>query len=125
MAIIFHITKGEAWRKAEVDGTYRPEMFPVDGFIHCSTREQVLQVANIRFCGQPGLVLLKIDTDRVKAEIRYENLEGGQQMFPHIYGGLNVDAVTQVIPFTPGADGTFQFPDSGRRAVTDNVNLGD
>ena len=107
MAIIFHITNRQAWEHAGTEGIYRPEMFPVDGFIHCSTRDQVIQVANLRFRGQRGLVLLSIDTDRVNAEIRYENFEGGQQMFPHVYGALEVDAVVQVIDFEPGPDGYF------------------
>jgi uncharacterized protein (DUF952 family) len=110
MATIFHITTRAAWQPASVEGSYRPEAFPVDGFIHCSTRDQVIQVANTRFRGQTGLVLLSIDTDKVTPEIVYENLEGGQQLFPHIYGGLNVDAVVEVIEFEPGADGYFSLP---------------
>jgi uncharacterized protein (DUF952 family) len=70
----------------------------------------VIQVANVRFRGQPGLVLLSIDTDKVTAEIRYENLEGGEQMFPHIYGALNTDAVVKVARFEPGAEGYFVLP---------------
>lgn len=110
MAIIFHIAKREAWHQAQTEGIYRPEMFPIEGFIHCSTPEQVIQVANLRFRGQTGLVLLSIDSDRVNAEIRYENLEGGQKLFPHIYGGLSLDAVVKVSDFTPGADGYFSLP---------------
>ena len=110
MAIIFHITKSVAWARAEAVGIYRGNMFPIDGFIHCSTRDQVIQVADVRFRGQTGLVLLAIDTDKVATEIRYENLEGGQQMFPHIYGEINLDSVTQVLKFEPGADGYFALP---------------
>ncbi|MDX6611280.1 MAG: hypothetical protein QOD75_466 [Blastocatellia bacterium] len=111
MAIIFHITKRSAWEQA-ADGVYSTETFPVEGFIHCSTQDQVIQVANIRFRGQEGLVLLSIDTDRVTAPIVYENLEGGQQKFPHIYGGLNIDAVVDVAPFEPGVEGYFQLGSS-------------
>ena len=82
----------------------------MDGFIHCSTPEQVVQVANLRFRGESGFVLLLIDPDKVKAEIIYENLEGGQQLFPHIYGGLNCDAVVKVAEFEPGPDGYFTLP---------------
>jgi len=109
MAIIFHITTRNASDRAVPEGSYRPEAFPVEGFIHCSTSDQVIQVANIRFRGQKGLVLLSIDTDKVRAQIVYENLEGGQQLFPHIYGELNLDAVVQVDQFEPGADGHFQL----------------
>ena len=110
MAIIFHITTREDWNSAEAEGVYRTKTLPAERFIHCSTRDQVIQVANIRFRGQSGLVLLLIDTENVSAEIVYENLEGGQQMFPHIYGELNSDAVVQVAEFKPGADGYFDFP---------------
>ena len=111
MAIIFHVTKRTSWDEAQASGAYQPEMFPVEGFIHCSTREQVIPVANARFHGMRGLVLLSIDTDKVSPEIVYENLEGGQPLFPHIYGALNSDAVIDVANFEPGADGCFIFPD--------------
>jgi uncharacterized protein (DUF952 family) len=110
MATIFHITSRTLWERAASEPDYRPEAFPRDGFIHCSTHDQVIQVANARFRGQTGLVLLSIDTEKVVPEIIYENLEGGQQLFPHIYGGLNLDAVDDVLEFAPGADGYFTLP---------------
>ena len=109
MAIIFHIALRETWA-SRAGGSYSPEMFVVDGFVHCSTEDQVVKVADIRFRGQKGLVLLCIDTDKVTAEIRYENLEGGQELFPHIYGEINTDAVVRVAEFEPGAEGYFALP---------------
>lgn len=109
MAIIFHIARSEAWA-SRAGGSYRPEMYAVDGFVHCSTRDQVVKVADTRFRGQKGLVLLCIDTDKVTAEIRYENLEGGRELFPHIYGEINADAVVQVAEFEPGINGHFALP---------------
>jgi uncharacterized protein (DUF952 family) len=116
MATIFHITTRETWEIAKPEGSYRPEAFAAEGFIHCSTREQVARVADARFRGQRGLVLLCIDTDKVAAEIVYENLEGGRELFPHIYGELNVQAVAEVLEFEPGADGRFKMnADCGMR----------
>ena len=108
MAIIFHITTREAFRKEAA--SYSPEKFQTEGFIHCSTPDQVVKVADARFRGQSGLVLLCIETDKVQPEIRYENLEGGQELFPHIYGELNTDAVVQIVEFEPGAEGYFMVP---------------
>lgn len=110
MTAIYHITTPERWELAKAEGSYVPEMFPVDGFIHCSTRDQVVPVANLRFCGNRGLVLLCINPKIVSPRIVYENLEGGEQLFPHIYGALNSDAVVQVAKFQPGVDGYFSFP---------------
>jgi len=108
MAIIFHITTREAWNEA-TEGIYLTESFPTEGFIHCSTRDQVVKVANARFRGQAGLVLLSIDSEKVTPEIVYENLEGGQELFPHIYGALNKNAVVKITQFEPGADGYFNL----------------
>ena len=81
-----------------------------EGFIHCSDAHQVVWVANQRFRDRQDLVLLEIDPARLTVEVRYENLEGGEQLFPHVYGPIPVVAVVQVMPFRPGADGTFSGP---------------
>ena len=119
MAIIFHIARSDAWASC-AGGSYSPEMFPVDGFVHCSTEGQVVKVADIRCRGQKGLVLLCIDTDNVTAEIRYENLEGGRELFPHIYGEINTDAVVRVAEFEPGAEGYFTLP--AMLAIQENMH---
>jgi len=64
-------------------------------------------VANTRFRGRTDLLLLHVDESRVGAEVRRENLEGGQWLFPHIYGPLPVSAVIDVTPMVPAPDGTF------------------
>lgn len=110
METIFHITKRVEWERAEREGVYRIPTLASEGFIHCSRSEQVVRVANTLFRGQTGLVLLEIDTGRVGAEIRYENCEGGQEVFPHIYGALDLSSVVRVAAFEPGEDGSFAMP---------------
>lgn len=109
MSTIFHIATREVWERNS-PANYQPEQFATEGFIHCSTAEQLIPVANLRFRGQLGLVLLEIDTALVTPEIRYENLEGGLQLFPHIYGALERNAVLRVRDFTPDPDGFFTMP---------------
>ena len=60
-------------------------------------------------------MLLCVDSDKVDAEIRYENCEGGSQLFPHVYGPINLDAVAEVVPFNPNAEGVFVLPEAVRR----------
>ena len=105
---LLHITSGEAWRDGVRHGRYEGDTLASEGFIHCSFPDQVLAVANTRFRGARGLVLLVIDSDRVACPIRHENLEGGADPFPHVYGPLNLDAVVEVRAFDPGPDGTFR-----------------
>jgi uncharacterized protein (DUF952 family) len=110
MATIFHITKRGEWERAKREGIYQTPTLASEGFIHCSRSDQVIRIANTLFHGQMGLVLLEIDTHQVRAEIRYENCEGGQELFPHIYGTLDLGAVVRVLAFEPGEDGSFAMP---------------
>ncbi len=111
MIDIYHITRRTDWQKALEEGAYLADTLGSQGFIHCSTRAQVAAVANRIYQGQHGLVLLEIDSSRVQPEIRFENLEGGAELYPHIYGPLNLEAVEKVIEFEPGTDGQFTFQD--------------
>ncbi|MBW4579856.1 MAG: DUF952 domain-containing protein [Tildeniella nuda ZEHNDER 1965/U140] len=106
--LILHITPRSHWQKAQQTGIYRADSLETEGFMHCSTPTQVVATANAFFRGQAGLVLLCIESDRVQSEIRYEAAHGEQ--FPHVYGALNLDAVTQTIDFEPNADGSFTLP---------------
>ena len=95
-SIILHITSRREWEAAQAAGEYRGDTLDSDGFIHCSLRQQVMEVINAHFQGQRDLVLLCIAEDKVQAEIRYEDLYRAGQEFPHIYGPLNLDAVVAV-----------------------------
>ena len=105
--MILHLTPAAAWAAAGNTGVYTADSLPSEGFIHCSEPGQALWVANTRFRGRTDLLLLHIDPARLTAPVRYENLEGGAEQFPHIYGPLNVDAVVGADPFPCMDDGCF------------------
>ncbi len=75
-----------------------------EGFIHCSFANQVQGIANAIYQGRDDVVLLEIDPSRVNADVRVENLEGGEERFPHIYGPLPIDAVSRAQRTHLGAD---------------------
>lgn len=109
--MILHIVQERSWLSAGSRGDYRADSLETEGFIHCSTPEQVLGPANERFQGQEGLLLLCIDSEKVAAPIVYEDCYASGRAFPHIYGPLNSEAVTAVIPFPPLEDGSFILPE--------------
>jgi len=98
MNTIFHITSATAAEEAKRSGEYVPEGFAVEGFIHCSYAHQIRGVLNRFFQGRTGLVLLEIDPSRVECRIVDENLEGGEELFPHVYGRLPLSAVVRIQP---------------------------
>lgn len=110
MTIILHITRYLEWLAEQESGEYRTASLEREGFIHCSTPEQVISVANTLYHGQRDLVLLGIERSRVRAPVRDEDCYESGQLFPHIYGPLNRDAVVQVLPFPPDAEGQFSLP---------------
>lgn len=109
--MIYHITTRNEWEAARKAGSYRADSLASQGFIHCSKLDQVVRTANAYFHGQKGLVLLCIAEERLHAEVRYENLEGGKELYPHVYGPLELDAVTQAVRFDPQPSGEFTLPD--------------
>lgn len=110
MGQVYHITTADQWRRAQVTGVYRTASLDTEGFVHCSTRDQVVRVANQRFAGWTGLVLLAVDPSRVNSPVVFENTEGGSELFPHVYGPIGADAVDAVAVLKPGPDGRFAFP---------------
>lgn len=119
MTHILHMTTESAWKDGQAAGAYRAESLASQGFIHCSTAEQVARVANKHYARRTDLILLVIDASRLQARWLFEppiNPSTGQpepgvnEVFPHIYGTINPDAVVDVVPYLPGADGQFTFP---------------
>ncbi len=109
--LILHGTAREAWAAAQAEGEYRADSLATQGFIHCSKAGQILRVANMLFKGQHGLVLLAIDPDKLTSELRWEPGEDlSTELFPHVYGPINLDAVVDVPDFEPGPDGLFFLP---------------
>jgi uncharacterized protein (DUF952 family) len=64
-----------------------------DGFIHFSGAETVADTARKYFAGQSGLMLLAVDPARL-ADLRWERSRD-DALFPHLYGPLELNAVTQ------------------------------
>jgi uncharacterized protein (DUF952 family) len=114
--VIVHICEEAAWREAQAVGKYCPLSLEVEGFIHASLPEQVLRAANRFYAGQDGLVVIWIDPQHTQPPIRYEPADG--ELFPHIYGPLNLDAVQAVCRFPSEPDGVFRrLPPAGSESL--------
>jgi hypothetical protein len=66
-------------------------------------------VANALFRDRSDLVLLAIDTLRVMSPIKYEGTT--TEIYPHIYGPINVDAIIAVYSLLPDERGRFHLPE--------------
>lgn len=116
---ILHLASNDSWLAAVKEGVYRTDSLSTEGFIHCSKPSQIVDVANSFYHGQHGLVLLVIDPGKLEAELKWEPPAEPEpaharasDLFPHIYGPLNLDAVVRVVTFEPDANGIFTLPES-------------
>jgi uncharacterized protein (DUF952 family) len=82
------------------------------GFIHCSKLDQVIAVANFIAPYDEEMRLIEIDEVQVLPEIRYENLDGGEDLFPHIYGQLNRGAIIAIHKMEWDGEDGYQLPDA-------------
>lgn len=110
-SVVFHIISSTNWAEAQELGRYTPDRFDIEGFIHLSKKSQILRPANLFYQGQQDLSLLVVDVASLEAELIYEaGSHGETELFPHLYGQLNLDAVTNVIEFPCEPDGSFVLP---------------
>lgn len=104
--IAYHLAPTEIWEAQKDTGTYLPEAFEQDGFIHATNGlDRLLWVANEFYTSddRPHTVLV-LDVSKLQADMRYDDPE---EAFPHIYGPLNRDAVIGQLDVVRGPHGTY------------------
>ena len=110
--LIYKICSREAWQEATVAGEFTgAEIDLQDGFIHFSAADQARETAAKHFRGQPNLVLVGVEAERLGDALKWEVSRGGAE-FPHLYSALNVALVSSVDELPLNAEGQHEFPDS-------------
>ncbi|WP_442604180.1 DUF952 domain-containing protein [Paenibacillus sp. KN14-4R] len=107
--MIFHIISRIDWNLLKDKDIYEPASIAEEGFIHCSTQNQVIGVAESFYKGKDDLLLLAIAEDRVHAKVVFEDLYDLGQKYPHIYGALNLDAVEHIYHLKMNPNGAFEL----------------
>ena len=110
MTPIYYITTQRELSDAQAVGHLMPPSLYEEGVVHCSFAHQVVAVENKYFHGRRDLLLLELDQTKLAAPVVEENLSGGADLYPHIYGILNLSAVHAICPFPSREDGTFEWP---------------
>ncbi len=110
MPTIYKICRAQEWRYAEREAVFRgSEVDQRDGFIHFSTAAQVAETAAKHFSGQSDLLLVSVNTSSLGDHLKWEPSRGGA-LFPHLYGQLDLAAVTRVEPLPLGPEGRHALP---------------
>ncbi len=111
MRRIYKICPASAWREAERRGVFRGSADDIrDGFIHFSLASQVAETARKHFFGQTGLFLIEVDAAALGDALRWEPSRN-DELFPHLYGELDLGAVIGVLDMRARSDGTHDIPE--------------
>ena len=108
---IYKISPASAWREAERQGVYKGSADDArDGYIHFSTAAQVAETARKHYFGQTGLFLIAVDADALGESLRWEPSRN-DELFPHLYGELDLGAVTAILDMRARSDGYHDIPE--------------
>lgn len=115
-SIIYHLAFRDDWEVGLAAGGYRAPSLAAEGFIHASgDEEQMLRVAARLFAGRTDLLALDVDTERLPEDspVIREAARSGE-IYPHVYGPINPDAVVRVRTLVPDAadPGAFTMTDA-------------
>lgn len=92
--LIYHIVLPEVWAAFDT-GLYRHTSLADEGFIHCSFEHQLDGVIERYYSGVESVVILEIESDRLMSRMIKEP-STGSEIYPHIYGPINRDAIVDV-----------------------------
>ncbi len=100
---IYHLTLADEWADVVASG-HRYDRSTIDqtldevGFVHCALAHQVGGVVERYYADRDDIVVLTVDPGRLGTEVRFENTTGGTELFPHLYGAIELEAVLAVTP---------------------------
>ncbi len=92
--IVYHIVLPEIWDAFDTQ-LYRAASLETEGFIHCSFAHQLDAAIKRYYSGAKDIIVVEIETDRLMSRVLAEP-STGNEIYPHIYGPINRDAIVDV-----------------------------
>jgi glutathione S-transferase len=94
---VLHISTPAEWASAQASGAVAPASLASEGFVHCSTDEQLASTIARHFGGADELVLLRLH-EELAGELVWEEARPGEA-YPHLYRPIALHEVAEVIPW--------------------------
>jgi len=92
---IYHVVLPAVWERFKTKPSYQPDSLATEGFIHCSYASQLEGVLERYYGGVEKVLILTIETDKLLSKLVKEP-STNDELFPHIYGRLNINSVVDV-----------------------------
>lgn len=108
-AAVYKLLTEQDWLAAEAAGQTASAVDLADGYVHLSTRAQLAGTLERHFAGKGRLRLLRFDSAAL-SPLRWEASRGGD-LFPHLYGPLEIAHADAAWWLEPDADGAIFLPE--------------
>jgi uncharacterized protein (DUF952 family) len=115
--MICHVTDPARWLQALRTGSITAASLATEGFIHCSSPDQIVGVVNRFYATAPTLVLVLIDDAELGPELVWENAVHPDpsapitdEQFPHLYAPIPMSAVRDSFAWRPDLHGVWHYP---------------
>lgn len=95
--MILHIATQADVQESKHRQRYRCDSLQAEGFIHCCKAEQLSGVVERYYADATDLLVLSINPDQLTSELVFENTVGGDELFPHVYGEINMESVIEIV----------------------------
>ena len=104
---IYLLSSLAEYQQALNEGVLTRDSLISEGFIHATPRSQLTRLANKYYKDKVQPLILVVDKTLILPEVKWEPATGG--LYPHIYGPLNMNAVTAIEEISLNKEGIFQL----------------
>lgn len=113
--LIYHIATIADWSRS--GETYTPAAYAREGFVHCSTWDQLAGVAMRYYAGRSDVIVLEMSAGAFPGSLVWEDSTGSGEEFPHLYSPIARSSVLDQLSLswaprlgTPTTDRDNQLP---------------
>lgn len=92
---MYHIATQTDWEAYQKKGIIEPESLKTEGFIHCSTDEQLEMTLSRFFSSFDSVILLEINQESLAKDLIFED-SYGHGFFPHVFRPILLHEIVSV-----------------------------
>ena len=103
---VYRLATGAEWVEAQKTGRVPLRSIDEkDGYIHLSTRDQLLETARLHFADAKDLLALEIPLQPIASHVKFELAPKRGEEFPHLFASLKASDVKQALCLVSANDG--------------------
>ncbi len=106
-ASVYHMLESTSLNEAYRTGYVINPSLKKEGFTHCVKKNQILQIANKYYLKGKDILLIEIDQRKLSYPLRFDYVSSYRDFFPHIYGPINITAITRIYKLKRNTQGQY------------------